>query len=350
MGKGRFRGRRGFGGGWVMGGLGVIAAGAGLAWSLDPRRRVALARSAGRALHEAEELVEAGARDLGHRAVGAAHEARARLVPERADDEVLAERVRARLGHLTSHARALRVSVRDGTVELAGPVFRAEHGGVLTGVRAVRGVRRVLDRLEPHETADVRALEGAGPRPRARGAVLPISSPAYRLAAAAAGAFLVGRALLGGGFLRIPAGLAGASLLGRVLGDAGEARRADARDAAALEARGRPSLLRGEGRAGTARTRPRRIPQVREVKSPAELEPGIASARPDPLRRGRVDRSDLREERGERGVSAETDDRPEHGEEVVHVAPHEGFSAPPAGASVREEDLGAVLPHEDEER
>ncbi len=347
----RSRGRRGFGGAWVMGGLGVVAAGAGAAWMIYPRRRGELAQRAGRALHEAEGFLESGARDLGHRAAGAAHEARARLTPERPGDEVLAERVRARLGHLTFHAHAIRVSARDGAIELAGPVFRAEHHQILSAVRAVRGVRRVQDRLEPHETADVRALEGAGPRRPPRGVVLPISSPGYRLAAGAAGAFLVARALFRGGLLRIPAGLAGASLLGRVLGDAGEARRADLREAAALVGRGaRPSLLRGEGRAGAARSRPRRVPQVQEVKSPAELEPGIASARPDPLRRGRVDRRDLHGSPTREGGDRDDEDRPEHGEELVHVAPHEGFSAPPAGAGVREQDLGAVLPHEDEER
>jgi hypothetical protein len=333
-----------------MGGLGALAAGAGLAWTVDPRRREALAQRAGRALHEVEGFLESGARDLGHRAAGAAHEARARLTPGRPDDDVLAERVRARLGHLTFHAHAIRVSARDGAVELAGPVFRAEHAGVLAGVRAVRGVRRLLDRLEPHETADVRALEGAGPRRPPRGVILPFSSPGYRLAAGAAGAFLVARAIFRGGLLRIPAGLAGVSLLRRVLGDASEARRAALREAAALAGRGsRPSLLRGEGRAGQARSRPRRVPQVHEVKSPAELEPGIASARPDPLRRGRVDRRDLRGTPG-RASDPGDDDRPEHGEEIVHVAPHDGFSAPPAGAGVREQDLGAVLPHEDEER
>lgn len=350
--RGRRRGRRRFGGAWVMGGLGVLAAGAGLAsWMGDARRRAALARSAGRALHGAEDFIEAGARDLGHRAAGAAHEAKARLTPERPDDDVLAERVRARLGHLTDHAHAIRVRVHDGEVELAGPVFGAERPAILAGVRMVRGVRRVRDRLEPHETADVRALQGAGPRrPRARGSLLPISSPGYRLAAGAAGAFLVGRALVGGGLLRIPAGLVGASLLGRVLGDAGDSRRADVREAAALAARRRPAPASGQRGAGGAPARPRRVPQVHEVKSPAELEPGIASARPDPLRHGRVARRGMPAAPPRSG--GEADDTAGEGSEhdPVHVAPHEGFSAPPAGAGVREEDLGAALPHEDEER
>ena len=201
-------------------------------------------------------------------------------------------------------------------------MFRAEHAGVLTGARG-GGVRRVLDRLEPHETADVRALEGAGPRPRTRRRP-PISSPAYRLAAGAAGAFLVGRALLGGGFLRIPrasrarrysgasSGTRARRASGRTRGTPRRSRRGDARRSSA-------------GRARRHRAHPGRSAstQVREVKSPAELEPGIASARPDPLRRGRVDRSDLRGERGERGSARRpTTARARRGGR--HVAPHEG--------------------------
>jgi hypothetical protein len=78
-----------------MGGLAVVAAGAGVAWMIDPRRRGGLAQRAGRKLHEAEGFLESGARDLGHRAAGAAHEARARLTPERPGDEVPRRRPRA---------------------------------------------------------------------------------------------------------------------------------------------------------------------------------------------------------------------------------------------------------------
>src|SRR5512138_548769 len=117
--------------GGIGGALAGLAAGAGLVYFLDPvrgadRRARAVAR-ARRAAHDAERTAESRARDLGHRARGVAHEARVRVARERVPDEILVERVRARLGHLVAHPRAVEVAVRDGEVELAGPVFRAEH-------------------------------------------------------------------------------------------------------------------------------------------------------------------------------------------------------------------------------
>jgi hypothetical protein len=88
-----------------------------------------------------------------------------------------------------------------------------------------------------------------------------------RAAAVAAGVFLVWRGLFarrGGGLAVL---LAGAFILRRAL---------------ALGAAG--------GRTGAARGRPRRAPEVVEVKSPAELEPGFASASPKPTFPDRVDR------------------------------------------------------------
>lgn len=357
-----FRRRRATGA-WVMGGVGVVAAGAALAWLVDPRRRSRLGRQAQHALHDAERFAAAGAHDLGQRARGLAHETRARLTPEHPPDDVLALRVRARLGHVTSHPRAIRVTARDGHVELAGPVFRAEHDQVVHGVRGVRGVRSVEDRLDPHDVADVTPLEGAGPRRLPRASLLPARSPGYRLVAGAAGAFLVGRALLGGG-ARIPAGLAGATLLGKVLGDVGPRAGAGRSPGGDLARPGPASAEAGErarrqaaadevaqaAAAWAGRRGPRRVPEVREVKSPAELEPGLFSASPDPLRRGRVDRADLRARGDDRRLRpapftmGDDEDGPAAWDDV---GPHAGFAAPPPGAAVRESDLGAVMPRED---
>jgi hypothetical protein len=192
--------------------------------------------------------------------------------------------------------------------------------------------------------------------------VLPARSPGYRLVAGVAGAFLVGRALLRGGGGRIPAGLAGATLLGKVLGDVGVARRAGGPSTREPAAAGREALpVRGgdgkrhaTGRANevaravsrwAARRGPRRVPEVREVKSPAELEPGVVSASPEPLRAGRVDRPDLRvrPRPPTTFTMADEEERPPFDD----VGPHAGFSAPPPGAPVRESDLGAVMPRDD---
>jgi hypothetical protein len=355
-----FARRRRARGAWALGAVGV-AAGAAAAVARDPARRTALGAEAGRALREVEEIVSTGSRDLGHRARGLLHDARAWLTPENPSDEVLAERVRARLGHLTSHARAIRITALGGHVRLAGPVLRAERMQVLRGARAVRGVRALEDALETHDGPDVAALEGSGPRPRP--AALPPGSPAYRLVAGAAGVFLVARALVVRGLGRIPTGLFGLALLRTVAHD-GDAARQDAarlarelravavRAAAAEERRRRAGAPheRGGAEAGGVTAHPpvRRVLEVKKVRSPMELEPGVASASPDPLLPGRVDRKDLRARRPARPPP----DADVEGEDAAdeRIATHASFNAPDAGAPVREADLGATLPHDEEER
>jgi osmotically-inducible protein OsmY len=214
-------------GGRLPGAVAGIAAGAGLMVLLDPRRggsrRSRVVQRARRVLRDAEGSLEAGARDLQHRARGLAHEAVGRMAREAAPDEVVCERVRAKLGRLAAHPSAITVTVSDGHVELSGPVFSAEHGQVLWGVRLVRGVRSVEDHLEAHDTAEgVPALQGAGPHPGPRPDPLQRHwAPRTRLLAGAAGMLLLGRALFGSGLGRIPAGIFGAALLGKVVGDSG---------------------------------------------------------------------------------------------------------------------------------
>ncbi len=105
----------------------------------------------------------------------------------------------------------------------------------------------------------------------------------------------------------------------------------------------RREALRRAARLGAAPPRaaaPRRAVEVREVKSPGELGPGIASASPDPLRPGRVDRPDLRA----RPPAPRRRPDDEELEPPEWVAPHDGFTAPRVGAGVREADLGSMLP------
>jgi len=273
---GRRRRSRGAGLGSALTGL---AAGVGLMYFLDPRRgpgrRSQLAQRAGRVLRDVEGTVEAGARDLEHRARRLAHEARTRVERDHAPDEVIVERVRAKLGRVASHPGAIEVTVRAGHVTLAGPVFSAEHAQVFRGVRLVRGVRSVDDRLDPHETSEgVAALQGAGPRPGPRPEPLQRSwAPGTKLIAGAAGTLLLGRALFGDGLMRIPAGIAGAALLGKLMGESGAVTREARRAArAASEATNRDRERRGarEGHRGAWHSEP----EVQEVKSPAELERG----------------------------------------------------------------------------
>jgi len=103
------------------------------------------------------------------------------------DIEILRERVRAELGHVCSRPGAIDVSCDNrGVVTVAGPVLGAEHRNILRRLRKVRGVRRVEDRLEPHDQPDgIAALQGGEPRLHRRA-----WSPARRSAVGAAGAAL----------------------------------------------------------------------------------------------------------------------------------------------------------------
>jgi hypothetical protein len=339
----------------VAGGLAGIAAGVGLMYFLDPRggprRRSKLAQRAERALHEVEGSVGAGARDLSHRARGLAHEAKVRVEGEEVSDAVLAERVRAKLGRLTSHPRAIEVAVRDGRVELSGPVFRAEHAQVVRGVRWVRGVRGIEDRLQPREGTDVPALQGAGPLTSARVAPLPSAfGPGVKLLAGAAGAVLAARALLGSGASGILAGVAGAAVLGKTIGDYGPARRGVrrlAREAGELAQRASEDRAEREEHRGGWHPGP----EVREVKSPAELEPGVASASPEPTSPSRVDRGERdRSNGGRRDWKAAGDETRPASAGSEDVSPRSTYVAPPAGSAVTESDLGSVGSPDDERK
>ncbi len=253
------RGRRRRGG-RVSSALAGLAAGAGFAYFLDSRRgagrRSQVVQRAGRVAREMEATVEAGARDLSARARGLAHEARARIESARAPDDVVVERIRARLGRLTAHAHAIRVASREGRVELTGPVLRTEHARVVRGIRMVRGVLDVEDHLEPHDASEgVSRLQGSPAQPG------PLHEPphGYRspgllLIAGVSGAYLVLRALLGRGLARIPAGFVGAALIARVLSESEpgrrEARRIAARLAGKRAARAREGRLEAEAHEG----------------------------------------------------------------------------------------------------
>src|SRR5690242_7268996 len=145
---------------------------------LDPdggRRRRALLRdqlvSAG---HRTSDAVAATSRDVTNRARGVVAEFRGRLHREQPSDEVLRERVRARVGAVVGHAGALETHVSDGRVTLRGPVLGEEIDRLLRRVRGVRGVEEVVSELEVHDTpGTVPALQGR-PRPIQPGEVFDL--------------------------------------------------------------------------------------------------------------------------------------------------------------------------------
>jgi hypothetical protein len=88
---------------------------------------------------------------------------RGRWSNEAVDDQRLVERVRAALGRVCSHPRAIDVEATDGIVRLRGPILAGEVDDVLGSVSDVRGVAGVANELDAYESAEgIPALQGQG--------------------------------------------------------------------------------------------------------------------------------------------------------------------------------------------
>ena len=161
--------------------------GAALMYLLDPdrgrRRRKLLGDQIMHVVSQSDALINTTARDLRNRARGMLAETRARFDDTDVIDEVLAARVRSRMGWVISHPHAIAVSADQGRVTLSGPILAHEVDDLLKAVAAVRGVRAVEHTLEVHEQADaVPGLQGGVARPGKRPGVLHENwAPAPRL-------------------------------------------------------------------------------------------------------------------------------------------------------------------------
>src|SRR6266566_5145613 len=76
-----------------------------------------------------------------HRAAGLMAETRARFRKRAVSDPVLVERVRAKIGRVVSHPRAIVVTADQGHVTLSGPILAGEVDDLLSAAAAVRGVQ-----------------------------------------------------------------------------------------------------------------------------------------------------------------------------------------------------------------
>ncbi len=154
------------------------AVGAGVMALLDPgrgaHRRALIRDQLVRASHKTAGGLDALSRDVTNRARGVAAEAWHAMHPEHVGTRKLEERVRAELGRVVSHPRAIDVTASDdGCVCLTGPILSEEAAQVVSAVRAVRGVCDVEDRLERHESAEgMPSLQGGRTRPGRRSALL----------------------------------------------------------------------------------------------------------------------------------------------------------------------------------
>jgi osmotically-inducible protein OsmY len=129
----------------------AVACGAAAMYFLDPasgrRRRAYVRDKAAASRHGVLEYANTQAKRAADRARGAIAGLRADWLAGDADDVVLAERVRAALGHLVGRARDVDVSVSHGHVRLSGQVEEAERHAIVDGIAAVHGVKAVEDAM-----------------------------------------------------------------------------------------------------------------------------------------------------------------------------------------------------------
>lgn len=147
----------------------VVGAGIGalLAFMFDPgagaRRRALVRDKLVFSARRTCEGLDATARDIATRTRGIVAATRGRLTREAVDDTRLIERVRARLGRASSHPHAVSVFASDGDIILRGPILANEMPRALAEINRVRGVKRVINELEPHASAEgVPFLQGRG--------------------------------------------------------------------------------------------------------------------------------------------------------------------------------------------
>ena len=175
-----------------------LGIGAGLMYFMDPergRRRRALVRDQiAHAAHLSVDCMGATGRDVAHRATGTVARVRGNWRSGPADDVVLAERVRAKLGRFVSHPHAIHIDATDGCVTVRGPILKAEVKRLVRAIEHVRGVREVVNALEEHkEAANVPALQGGNAPPLSQSEIWQRDwSPTTRLLVGTSGAALAG--------------------------------------------------------------------------------------------------------------------------------------------------------------
>ena len=203
--------------------LASIGVGAGLMYVADPRegrrRRARLRDAAVHAAHTVEAAAGTASRDAEHRLIGLAARGLASLIERPAPtDDVLAARVRARVGRLVSHPGAIDVAAASGRVTLRGQVFEAETERLVNAVRSVPGVVAIDNHLESHaEAGDIPALQGPGPRRLDRTRAWARWTPTSRVIAGALGLALMAAASRRRTVRGTAVGLAGFELFERAL-------------------------------------------------------------------------------------------------------------------------------------
>ena len=173
-----------------------VGLGAGLMYFLDPqygnRRRALVRDRANGWVNSMDNFLDGAMEDARNRTRGVLAEMSAKLSDQGAPDWILEERVRANLGRLTSHARAIDVRADVGRIILSGPVLRDEADLIVKAATRTRGVHGVENRLQlVDDPEDIPSLQGTVSR---KGAVPEWKqenwSPAMRLLSGVGGSLL----------------------------------------------------------------------------------------------------------------------------------------------------------------
>jgi osmotically-inducible protein OsmY len=146
----------------IIGGVGL---GAALMYFFDPdrgaRRRALVRDKCESAANKTGTYAEKFSRDLRNRASGVVADAKSLFRKEDVSDDVLVDRVRAKLGHYSEHTSAIDVSAQNGVVTLRGPILAQEVPHVLSTARLVRGVTDIDNQLEVRgQAGDNASLQG----------------------------------------------------------------------------------------------------------------------------------------------------------------------------------------------
>lgn len=181
-------------------GLTLVSAagmGAGLMYLFDPdrgKRRRALLRNKGVHISRiASDAAGKTRRDIRNHLRGAFAQVESVFVDNGpVSNDVLAARVRSKLGRVVSHPSAVEVKAVDGLIILSGPILADEAHPLLDSVTGIQGVKNIENRLEVHEHAgDIPALQGGRRRQGPSFGPLKTNwSPTTRLVATAAGSAL----------------------------------------------------------------------------------------------------------------------------------------------------------------
>jgi osmotically-inducible protein OsmY len=143
--------------------------GAGLVFLLDPtrgnRRRALIRDKVVKASRKTFDAAAATRRDVANRLQGVRARAGNMLSGASIDDAVMVERVRAKLGRVASHPRAIDVYACNGCITLTGDVLASEVVSIMSTIAGMRGVVDVENQMQTHATpTHVPSLQGQSER------------------------------------------------------------------------------------------------------------------------------------------------------------------------------------------